>query len=592
MDRSFLKHASVYGLATLLMQAGSFVLLPIYLHCFSPHDFGVLELVGRLAETVGTCLLFGGFRQALLTFYQQADTELDRRRVTSSTLLLTLAAVLVGGFAAMIVAPAIMSGWSTLLDPYRGAAGGATISPDLLRLAVLTILLEPFSLIPLSLIQARLESIRYVAIVLVQFLFRIILCIVFIRFLNWGVAGALAATVIQGVLFGSLLCLSEVRHGVAWPDLRRIGQMLAFALPMLPGGLCFFILHHGDRFFLLRCSPVQLGCPVTEEVGIYALGYKLAMVVAMFSVQPLYMVWSARLYAEARKPEAPVIFGRTFTRVLAAYLLVGLGLCLFAGDIIAHLGPSSYARAALIVPPVVLACYFQSAASLMDAGLYVKQRTGVKLGITLATTAVMILLYTLLIPTWGGLGAAWATLGGFAFLAGSTLCITQWVFPVRYDWPRVVGCLGWVVVLWGCGELCPAGHWMIPAKLGLFLLAPLGAWWSGLIQADEKAHVRDLLGRMWQSWRREHLTPASEQEVALAEMPRFPRSAREPSSVAPRPGRRRPTGAPPSRSPSSQEVEAGRRAAEEGSHAERRNQGVGRRAAEEGSHAERGNRVA
>jgi O-antigen/teichoic acid export membrane protein len=583
MDRSFLKHASVYGLATLFMQAGSFVLLPIYLHCFSPHDYGILELVGRLAETVGTCLLFGGFRQALLTFYQQADTELDRRRVTSSTLLLTLTAVLAGGYAAMIVAPAILSGWSTLLDPDSPA--GTTISPDLLRLAVLSILLEPFSLIPLSLIQARLKSTRYVVIVLAQFLFRIILCIVLVRFLNWGVTGALAATVIQGVLFGSLLCLAEVRHGLAWPDLRRIGEMLAFALPLLPGGLCFFILHHGDRFFLLRCSPVQLGCPVTEEVGIYALGYKLAMVVAMFSVSPLYMVWSARLYAEARKPEAPVIFGRTFTRVLAAYLLVGLGLCLFAGDIIAHLGPSSYARAALIVPPVVLACYFQSAASLMDAGLYVKQRTGVKLGITLATTAVMLLLYTLLIPRWGGLGAAWATLGGFAFLAGSTLCITQWVFPVRYDWPRVIGCLAWVVVLWGCGELCPPGYWMIPAKLGLFLLAPLGAWWSGLIQPDEKAHFRDLLGRMWQSWRRE-------EEPALAETPWLPRSAWEPSSAAPRPGALRPGVSQPSRSRPSPEVEAGRRAAEEGSHAERGNQVAGRRAAEEGSHAERGNQVA
>jgi O-antigen/teichoic acid export membrane protein len=522
MDRSFLKHASVYGLATLLMQAGSFVLLPIYLHCFSPHDYGVLELVGRLAETVGTCLLFGGFRQALLTFYQQADGELERRRVSSSTLLLTLAAVLLGGYLAMTVAPVIVSGWSSLLDPdaaeaaAKGAAA-ATISPDLLRLAVLSILLEPFSLIPLSLIQARLESIRYVVIVLAQFLFRLVLCIVLVRFLNWGVAGALAATVIQGVLFGLLLCLAELRRGLAWPDFRCIGRMLGFALPMLPGGLCFFILHHGDRFFLLRCSPAQLGCPVTEEVGIYALGYKLAMVVAVFSVQPLYMVWSARLYAEARKPEAPVIFGRTFTRFLAAYLLVGLGLCLFTGEIIARLGPPSYARATLIVPPVVLACYFQSAASLVDAGLYVKQRTGVKLAITLATTAVMLLLYSVLIPAWGGLGAALATLGGFAFLAVSTMWITQRIFPVQYDWPRVLGCLGWVGVLWGCGELCPPGSWAIPAKLGLFLLAPLGAWWSGLIQADEKAYVRDLVGRVWQGWRGQGLSTAAEQEALLAE---------------------------------------------------------------------------
>ena len=46
--------------------------------------------------------------------------------------------------------------------------------------------------------------------------------------------------------------------------------------------------------------------------------------------------------------------------------------------------------AALVIPPVVLGCLCQSASSLMDAGLYVRRRTGLKLGVTLATTAVML----------------------------------------------------------------------------------------------------------------------------------------------------------------------------------------------------------
>ncbi len=72
-----------------------------------------------------------------------------------------------------------------------------------------------------------------------------------------------------------------------------ICEMLAFALPFLPGGLCFFILHHGDRFFLLQEGGA-------EEVAIYALGYKLALAVSMFSLTPLYMVWSVRMYDVAQ----------------------------------------------------------------------------------------------------------------------------------------------------------------------------------------------------------------------------------------------------------------------------------------------------
>src|SRR5262245_64870696 len=107
MDRSFLKHAMTYGLATFLVQAAGFVLLPIYLRCLGPAEYGVLEVVGRLAETVGTVLLFGGFRQALMTFYQQAPDERRQRQVVSLTLFLVAASCLAGGLLAFSLAPAL-----------------------------------------------------------------------------------------------------------------------------------------------------------------------------------------------------------------------------------------------------------------------------------------------------------------------------------------------------------------------------------------------------------------------------------------------------------------------------------------------------
>jgi O-antigen/teichoic acid export membrane protein len=481
MERqSFFKHAAVYGLATLLVQAGGFVLLPLYIRCLSPADFGVLEVVGRLAETVGTCLLFGGFRQALMTFYQQADGPTQRRRIVCTTLALYGGTALLGGGLALLFSPALCA----VLAPYV-AGETPTLSSNLLRLALAGILLEPFSLIPLTLLQARVESACYVVVVLAQFVVRVTLCIVLVRFLGWGVAGALTATLAMGVAFGVGLSVRELARGVAWPGLAEARALLHFALPLLPGGLCFFVLHHGDRFFLLRHCPA-------DEVGTYALGYKLAMTVSVFSLQPLFMVWSARMYAVARTPEAPVAFGRAFTRILAAYVFAGLGLCLFAEEIVAVLGGAPYASAARIVAPVLLGCLFQGAVSLMDAGLYVRRRTGLKLAITLAATLVMLLLYEAFIPAWGGLGAALATLLGFALLAVITWFVGQRVFPVRYEWPRLAGLLAVAVGLWLAGHGLPAGPWGLAGKAGLWLAAPLLAWASGLVNAEEKRHLAQL----------------------------------------------------------------------------------------------------
>jgi O-antigen/teichoic acid export membrane protein len=487
--QSFFKHAAVYGLANLLLQGGGLILLPIYLRSLSSADYGVLEVVGRLAETVGTVLLFGGFRQAMMTFYQQAENETQRRRLVCSALVLYLVSALVGGGLALGVLPDICHRFAPVLTDLTGGGEAPVMGVGLFRLAILGILLEPFSLVPLTLIQARVESVTYVMVVVAQLLLRVTLSIVLVRYLNWGVAGALAATAFTGFVFGLALSARELSRGIALPSTMHIMGLLSFALPLMPGGLCYFVMNHGDRFFLLHFGP-------PEEVGIYALGYKLAMTVSIFSLSPLYMVWSARMYAAARLPDAPVVFGQMFTRILAVYLLAGLGVCLFGDEAIAILGGARYARASVIIPPVLLGCMCQGAVSLMDAGLYVLHRPGLKLAITLSGTVVMVFFYAVLIPPLGSMGAALATLAGFAFLAGCTWMVTQRVFPVRYEYGRLLLLLVLAVFLWLSSQALRESAWDLYAKVALWLLAPLHIWISGWITADEKDYVRDLVRQL------------------------------------------------------------------------------------------------
>lgn len=479
-DRSFLKHAAVYGLAGLLVQAGGFVLLPLYTSYLTPSDYGVLEILGRMAETMGTILMFGGFRQALLTFYQQSSSETERRQVVATALSLFGTTILLGGGVVLALAGPL----SGLLNGFMHT-GAAGISPHLFRLAILAILLEPFSQTPLTLLQARVESVRFVTITVSQFILRIFLCVVFIKYMHGGVAGALASSVVVGVLFGIALCSREVYRSPGRPCLRQLRALLAFALPLVPGGLCFFILHHGDRFFLLRYCDLH-------EVGTYALGYKLALGAGMFALSPLYMVWSSRMYKVAEGDDAAEVFGAALTRILAAYSLVALALALFQDEVVLLLGGAAYAEASAVVAPVLLACFFQSAASLMDAGLYVRHRTGIKLGITLATTTVMLSLYALLIPTYGGMGAAYGTLFGFAFLTLATWAVSRRVFPVRYEWMRLSCLLALAVGLWFVSRLLPSESWVWPIKIGMWLSMPLVWWTTGLMSHWEKDYVRAL----------------------------------------------------------------------------------------------------
>jgi O-antigen/teichoic acid export membrane protein len=157
---------------------------------------------------------------------------------------------------------------------------------------------------------------------------------------------------------------------------------------------------------------------------------------------------------------------------------------------------ANFANAALVIAPVVLAGYFQTSAALMDATFYIRRRTSCKLRLTLEATAVMLALYVMLIPPFKSIGAALATLGGFAFLAARTWQTTQRIFPVRYEWRRVAGCLALALGLWTLSRLLPLGGAAFVVRGVLLLAWPLLVWHLGLLTDEEKEYALGNLRRL------------------------------------------------------------------------------------------------
>jgi O-antigen/teichoic acid export membrane protein len=110
-----------------------------------------------------------------------------------------------------------------------------------------------------------------------------------------------------------------------------------------------------------------------------------------------------------------------------------------------------------------------------------------------AAALVNVALNVLLIPTWGMMGAAWATLAGFMVLIGVEFVVSRRFYPIAYQHARIAKLCGVVAALYLASRLVPAG---VPAavaaeKVALLVLGfPLLLWLVRFFEPAELEHAR------------------------------------------------------------------------------------------------------
>jgi O-antigen/teichoic acid export membrane protein len=142
------------------------------------------------------------------------------------------------------------------------------------------------------------------------------------------------------------------------------------------------------------------------------------------------------VYARHRDPATPLALERIFRYYVAAALLVGLGLSLFADEILRVLTPPMYYDAAPVVPLLVPALFLANLYVFMP-GLEIAKRTTTFAAINLSGALLNLALTFLLIPRLGIVGAALATLISAAAVFGAYAVGSQRAYPVPHQWHRL-----------------------------------------------------------------------------------------------------------------------------------------------------------
>lgn len=468
-------HTAVYLIGSLLAKLASLFLLPIFTPKLSEAEYGILELTDA---TLGILLQLVGFQidAALTRHYVGAETQDGKRRVVGTAFFLLFSTCLVA-VAPFLLAPAFFA--KLLLDD-------ATLVVPIRLVAVILIGIV-LAEIPLAVLKAERRSIAATGWQIVRLLAELVAKIALVVGAGLGVVGVLLGQAIPGGLFLLGAAVWQIRRfGVAFdPDVLR--SMLRYSGPMVLAGLCQFALHSADRYMFASFSTL-------DELGRYGIAYKLGYAVTSVVLSAFLLIWYPFVFGlkdDATRHEA---MRNAALFVPATLVAASLPVVLFAPELVAKLTDPKFHSAWSVVPVVSFAYLFWGLFQVLQTPIYVAGRTR-ELPRFVATAAVVNLaLNAFLLPRFGGMGAAYATVVSLALLAWLSRRAANRIETFVVDWRRfaalLVPCAICAAALYG-----RSGGPIDLAYRGLVLIALL-VWFAFVfLTHDERVRMSELATR-------------------------------------------------------------------------------------------------
>ena len=440
----------IYGLGGLVSRILAVILIPFYTHKVPPSGYGHVETLLALTIVL-TIILRAGIQTAFFRFWFDADDRESHLRVLRTSFWYTMGAATFGLVAGLLLAVPIA----------EGLFGDADLA-NLVR-ASFVALWAAMNYEQLTWVfRVEQRPVAYVCASLANIAITVAATVLLVVVLEKGAIGIIVGN-FSGTLIVYLALLGYRREQLGLQfDRRLFREMNHFGLPLVPSALFLWMTNFSDRFFLIKLTDAA-------EVGRYSLGVRVASAMVLL-LTAFRTAWPAFAYSirddsEARRTYAYVL---TYLVFISTWLAVTLGLV--SPWLVSLIAADAYAEASRVVALLAFAAVAFAVYIVVSIGVGRIKRTQYMWAITLAGAAVNVALNLSLIPAYGMMGAAIATLAAFVVMAAGISWWSQRIYPVPYQWRRVLtaGLAGALVVV--AGKLVDAG---LPLAVALSLAYPL-----------------------------------------------------------------------------------------------------------------------
>ncbi len=473
-----IKTAGIYFAARVLAAVCGLLAVAVYTRLATPEIYGVFTLVMGAGFTI-FAVCFHWIQSALLRFLPAEDGARPMALGASLAGFALVTVLLVGGAAIAV-----------LLDL-------VPVSTEMLLFAVAMAITYAALEISLAVVHARQRPTTYALMLAARAAGGVVLGSLLL-FAGYGAPGLLVGVLVAHAL-PALYLAWRWRHRLLDQrfDFGAVKRMAAFGLPLGVVGMAASVIGISDRYLLALLIGV-------DAAGSYAAPYDLAQRSLQIVMLSAFLAVSPMIFRSFERDDHSQLTAQLLqqARLILITALPIATIMAATAPLIARIlfGVEFREAAATLIPWIIAATLVQGITSYYYSYCFtLAKRTLTNAAIVSAAAALNIVLNLLLIPLYGALGAALATLASFTFVLAVTLLATR--YWLALPWPTV----DMLKILGACAVSAPLLG--LAARVDDLLLA-IGATaaascvLAGLLLAIDAAGSRTLAGNLIADLRR------------------------------------------------------------------------------------------
>lgn len=420
----------IYGFSSVLGRLLNYLLVPLYTRLFLPEVYGIVtELYAYV--TFLLILLTYGMETGLFRF---GNDKQNFNKVYSSIL-----------FSLTVTSSVFIIIVLVFLEPIASAMQYSE-HPEYILWMALIVALDAFTSIPFARLRLENKAWKFAIIKLINIctnigfnLFFLIYCpkllnsnpdsfILNIYSPNIGVGYVFISNLLANIIT-LIILLPEIFNVKIKVDFKLLKTILKYSLPLLVAGFAGMINETLDRVMLKHLVPEELN-PMAQ-LGIYGANYKLAVLMTLF-IQMFRYAAEPFFFQNKNESNARQLYAKATKYFIIFGLMIFLGV-MFYIDIIKYFISPNYHEGLKVVPILLIANLFLGI--FFNFSIWYKLNDMTKYGAWLAIfgAVITIVLNLVLVPIYGYMGAAWATLVCYFLMTLLSFYWGQKYYKVPYE---------------------------------------------------------------------------------------------------------------------------------------------------------------